>query len=166
DARPFFVWVHLYDAHAPYAPPAPYPQTYDGEIQYVDAQVGRLLAAIDRKNTIVAVVGDHGESLGEHGELTHGLLIYEPTFHVPMMIVAPHVKPRVVTTPVSTIDLAPSIAALVDAKLDRADGRALPLDAEPQSSDIYAESEYPRQFGWSDLAAVRRGDTKLISNRE
>src|SRR5437868_5035011 len=82
------------------------------------------------------------------------------------MIAAPHAKPRVVTTPVSTIDLAPSIAALVNAKLDRADGRALPLDAEPQSSDIYAESEYPRQFGWSDLAAVRRGDTKLISNRE
>src|SRR5438132_11571879 len=63
--RPFFMWVHFYDAHAPYAPPSPYPQTYDGEIAFVDAQVGRLLAAIDRKKTIVAIVGDHGEGLGE-----------------------------------------------------------------------------------------------------
>src|SRR5256885_2203004 len=62
DARPWFAWVHLYDAHAPYAPPPPYPQTYDGEVQYVDVQVGRLLSAIDREKTIVVVVGDHGES--------------------------------------------------------------------------------------------------------
>src|SRR5436190_12345560 len=70
-SRPWFAWVHLYDAHAPYAPPLPYPQTYDGEVQYVDAQVGRLLGAIDRQKTIVVVVGDHGEALGEHGQLTH-----------------------------------------------------------------------------------------------
>ena len=61
DARPFFTWVHLDDAHAPYAPPQPYPQTYDGEVAYVDAQVGRLLGAVDRSKTIVVVVGDHGE---------------------------------------------------------------------------------------------------------
>jgi len=88
DARPWFAWVHLYDAHAPYAPPPPYPQTYDGEIAYVDAQVARLLAAVDRSKTIVAIVGDHGEALGEHGELTHGLLLYEPTLHVPMIVAA------------------------------------------------------------------------------
>src|ERR1700730_1506591 len=57
DARAWFAWVHLYDAHAPYAPPAPYPQTYDGEIVYVDAQVGRLFSAIDRTKTIVIIVG-------------------------------------------------------------------------------------------------------------
>jgi arylsulfatase A-like enzyme/Flp pilus assembly protein TadD len=164
--RPFFAWVHLYDAHAPYAPPAPYPQTYDGEIAYVDAQVGRLLASIDRANTIVAVVGDHGEALGEHGELTHGLLIYEPTLHVPMMIAAPDVEARDVKTAVSTIDLAPTLAALSGVKLEHTDGRALALNGEPSSSDIYAETEYPLQFGWSDLASVRRGDAKLISNRE
>src|SRR5205085_5197726 len=117
-------------------------------------------------NTIIAVVGDHGEALGEHGELTHGLLIYEPTLHVPMMIAAPSTRPREVKTAVSTIDLAPTLAALVNAKLDRADGRVLSLDAEPQSNDVYAESEYPLQFGWNDLASVRRGDSKLISNRE
>jgi len=166
DARPFFAWVHLYDAHAPYAPPPPYPQTYDGEIAFVDAQVGRLLQSIDRKNTIVAIVGDHGEALGEHGELTHGLLIYEPTLHVPMMIAAPDANAREVKTPISTIDLAPTLASLCNVKLDRADGRALALDAEPQANDVYAETEYPLQFGWNDLASVRRNDSKLISNRE
>ena len=82
DPRPWFAWVHLYDAHAPYAPPPPFPQTYDGEVAYVDKQVGRLL----NENAIIIIVGDHGESLGEHGELTHGLLTYESTLHVPLII--------------------------------------------------------------------------------
>jgi len=166
DARPFFAWVHLYDAHAPYAPPAPYPQTYDGEVQFVDAQVARLLESVDRANTIVAVVGDHGESLGEHGELTHGLLLYQPTLHVPLMIASPDVKPREVKTTVSTIDLAPTLASLAGVTLAHADGRALVLDGEPDANDVYAETQYPVQFGWSDLASMRHGDTKLISNRE
>jgi len=166
DARPYFAWVHLYDAHAPYAPPPPYPQTYDGEIAFVDAQVGRLLQSIDRKNTIVAIVGDHGEALGEHGELTHGLLLYQPTLHVPMMIAAPDAKPREVKTPISTIDLAPTLASLAAVSFRNEDGRALSLDEEPQANDVYAETEYPLQFGWNDLASVRRSDSKLISNRE
>jgi arylsulfatase A-like enzyme/Flp pilus assembly protein TadD len=159
DARPFFAWVHLYDAHAPYAPPAPYPRTYDGEIAYVDAQVARLLGAIDRGNTIVAVVGDHGESLGEHGELTHGLLLYEATLHVPLIVAAPEAKARTIAQAVSTVDLAPTLAALAGAALPNADGHD--LFAKP-SEDIYAETEYPAQFGWSDLTSLRRGDWKLI----
>src|SRR5204862_7457065 len=102
---------HLYDAHAPYAPPSPYPQTYDGEVQYVDAQVGRLLGAIDRQKTIVVVVGDHGEALGEHGELTHGLLLYESTLHVPL-IVADNRQPATDNQPISTAAVAPMIARL------------------------------------------------------
>jgi arylsulfatase A-like enzyme/Flp pilus assembly protein TadD len=164
--RPFFAWVHLYDAHAPYAPPAPYPQTYEGEIAFVDAQVGRLLANVDRKNTIVLVVGDHGESLGEHGELTHGLLVYESTLHVPMLLAAPDAEGRDVATPVSSIDVAPTLAALAGLKMDRTDGAAIPLRGDPAARDLYAESEYPAQFGWNDLAAVRRGASKLISNHE
>src|SRR5258708_12040610 len=93
DGRPFFAWVHLYDPHAPYAPPPPYPQTYDGELAYTDAQVGRLLATIDRSNTIIAAVGDHGEGLGEHGEVTHGLLLYEPPLHMPMSLTPPDPTP-------------------------------------------------------------------------
>src|SRR5438270_7699196 len=77
DARPFFAWVHLYDAHAPYAPPAPYPQTYDGEIAYVDAQVARLLAAGDRSNTAIVNGGDHGEALGGHRQPTHARVRHE-----------------------------------------------------------------------------------------
>jgi arylsulfatase A-like enzyme/Flp pilus assembly protein TadD len=166
EGRPTFAWVHLYDAHAPYAPPAPYPQTYDGEIAFVDAQVGRLLAAVDRKNTIVLVVGDHGESLGEHGELTHGLLVYEATLHVPLLLAAPGTDAHEVKTPVSSIDIAPTLAMLAGLKLDRADGIALPLSGEPSAKDLYAESEYPTTFGWSALSAIRRGTSKLISNRE
>jgi choline-sulfatase len=156
DARPFFAWVHLYDAHAPYAPPAPYPQTYDGEVAYVDAQVARLLGAIDRKNTVVAIVGDHGEALGEHGELTHGLLLYEPTLHVPLIVAAPALQPRVVQEPVSTVELAPTVAKLAGIAFGTADLLSAP------SKDIYAETHYPAQFGWSALASMRRGDVKVI----
>ena len=168
DSRPFFAWVHLYDAHAPYAPPLPYPQTYDGEVAYVDAQVARLLAAVDRGNTIVVVVGDHGESLGEHGELTHGLLLYEPALHVPMIVSAPSLAPRVIRTAVSSVDLAPTIASLAGAPLPKpVDGRDLAADLragrEPRPAAIYAETQYPATFGWSELASMRLASTKLIS---
>ena len=156
DARPFFAWVHLYDAHAPYAPPAPYPQTYDGEIAYVDAQVARLLGAIDRSNTIVAVVGDHGESLGEHGEMTHGLLLYEPTLHVPLIVAAPELQARTIAGAVSTVDLAPTLASLAGVPFGSNNLLSAP------SKDIYAETEYPVQLGWSDLKSMRRGDLKFI----
>ncbi|MBV9494308.1 MAG: sulfatase-like hydrolase/transferase [Acidobacteria bacterium] len=168
DGRPFFAWVHLYDAHAPYAPPSPLPPTYDGEIAYVDAQVGRLLAAIDRANTIVVVIGDHGEALGEHGELTHGLLLYEPTLHVPWIVAAPDAKARSVREPVSSVDLAPTIASMVGIALPQSDGRDLSKsilagDAPPEA-DIYAETEYPSIFGWSGLAAMRHGSMKYIAS--
>ncbi|MGH9419421.1 MAG: sulfatase-like hydrolase/transferase [Thermoanaerobaculia bacterium] len=168
DARPFFGWVHLYDAHAPYAPPPPYSQTYDGEVEYVDAQIARLLASIDRANTIVVVAGDHGESLGEHGELTHGLLLYEPTLHVPMIICAPSLAPRVIRTPVSTVDLAPTVASLAAIPLAKpVDGRDLGADLragrEPEPAAVYAETQYPVTFGWSELASMRLASAKLIS---
>jgi arylsulfatase A-like enzyme/Flp pilus assembly protein TadD len=168
EPRPFFAWVHLYDAHAPYAPPPPYPQTYDGEVAYVDAQVARLLTAVDRTNTIVVLAGDHGESLGEHGELTHGLLLYEPALHVPMIIAAPSLPPRIVGTPVSTIDLAPTVASLAGLSFPHPiDGRDLSADLragrEPQVSAIYAESQYPATFGWSELSAMRIAAKKLIA---
>jgi arylsulfatase A-like enzyme/tetratricopeptide (TPR) repeat protein len=163
DGRPFFAWVHLYDPHAPYAPPSPYPQTYDGELAYTDAQVARLLAGVDRRDTVIAVVGDHGEALGEHGELTHGLLLYEPTLHVPMIIAGPGMKPRLVAEPVSTIDVAPTVAALagvpMQGVLDGIDVLTSPLPAR----HLYAETEYPVQFGWSDLTAMRSGALKVIA---
>ncbi|HEV7784241.1 MAG TPA: sulfatase-like hydrolase/transferase, partial [Thermoanaerobaculia bacterium] len=182
DDRPFFLWVHLYDAHAPYTPPpawaARHPgRPYDGEISEVDEQVGRLLAELDRQGlagrTVVAVAGDHGESLGEHGELTHGLLLYEPTLHVPLILRAPgRLSPRVVRTPVSLVDLAPTLAGLLGHTfsgpgLKPRDGRDLAADLlagrEPGGVEVYAESQYPAIFGWSPLAALRRRDLKYIS---
>ncbi|HSU82109.1 MAG TPA: sulfatase-like hydrolase/transferase [Thermoanaerobaculia bacterium] len=178
DGRPFFLWVHLYDAHAPYTPPpawaARHPgRPYDGEISEVDEQVGRILEALRRRGldgkTAVAVVADHGEGLGEHGELTHGLLLYEPTLHVPLLLRAPWaVKPRVVETPVSLVDLAPTLAGLLGrpfpGPLDGRDlSRALRSGGEPALGELYAETRYPATFGWTPLSALRRRDLKYIS---
>lgn len=182
DGRPFFLWVHLYDAHAPYSPPpawaARHPgRPYDGEISEVDEQIGRLLAELDQRGlagrTVVAVAGDHGESLGEHGELTHGLLLYEPTLHVPLIVRAPgRLSPRAVRAPVSLVDLAPTLAGLLGKtfagpNVQPRDGRDLSADLlagrEPEASEVYAESQYPAIFGWSPLAALRRRDLKYIS---
>ncbi|HJQ37149.1 MAG TPA: sulfatase-like hydrolase/transferase [Thermoanaerobaculia bacterium] len=163
DARPYFAWVHLYDAHAPYVP------SYDGEIAFVDQQVQRLLGAVDRANTIIVIAGDHGEALGEHGELTHGLLLYEPSLRVPMILAAPGLDPQVVKTPVSLTDIAPTVAALCGAAgFSPPDGRDLTPSLrdkkEPPPADVYAETEYPTVFGWSGLSALRRGNHKYISS--
>jgi len=167
DSKPFFLWVHLYDAHAPYSP------SYDGEIATVDAQVGRLLQELETRglsgSTVVAVAADHGESLGEHGELTHGLLLYEPTLHVPLLVRAPGLAARVIETPVSLVDVGPTLAGLVGKALPGTlDGRdlsaALREGKEPPPSDLYAETQYPAVFGWSPLSALRRRDLKYISS--
>ncbi len=161
DARPYFAWLHLYDPHAPYTPPKPYEQGYDGEIAYVDAQLARVLGKIDRTKTVIAIVGDHGESLGDHGELQHGLLLYESTLRVPLIIAAPSLEPQVIAQPVSTVDLAPTIAGLLGTSMGAVDGRD--LFRERGQRDIYAETQYPLMFGWSELVSIRRGNTKLIA---
>jgi arylsulfatase A-like enzyme/Flp pilus assembly protein TadD len=180
DARPFFLWVHLYDAHAPYTPPpawsARHPgRPYDGEVSAVDEQVGRILEALRRRGldgrTAVAVAADHGESLGEHGELTHGLLLYEPTLHVPLLLRAPWgLKARVVEAPVSLVDLAPTLAGLLGHPFpaaDSLDGRDLSRNllagGEPAGGEVYAETRYPAVFGWTPPVALRRRDLKYIS---
>lgn len=184
--RPFFAWVHLYDAHAPYSSPEPYRSRhqeapYDGAIASADAQVGRLLEFLEKRGlsrrTIVAVVADHGEALGERGELTHGLLLYESTLRVPLLLKAPGVLAAggVVEAPVATADLAPTLAGLLGTSLAagtgiagaKLDGRDLSTllrkGIEPPEADIYAETEYPRIFGWSGLSALRRGRLKYIA---
>jgi arylsulfatase A-like enzyme/tetratricopeptide (TPR) repeat protein len=178
DQRPFFLWVHLYDAHAPYEPPSPQRERhpgrpYDGEIAAVDEQVGRLLQELDRRglsgSTAVAVAGDHGEALGEHGELTHGLLLYEPTLHVPLLVRAPGLPAgKVLETPVSLVDLGPTLAGLAGKTFPAVDGHdlsaALREGKEPAPADVYAETQYPAVFGWSPLSALRRRGLKYISS--
>lgn len=180
DPRPFLLWVHLFDAHAPYEPPEPFRsrhagQPYDGEVAELDYQVGRLLAALEQTGrgarTIVAVVADHGESLGDHGELTHGLLLYEPTVRVPLLVRGPGLPAgRAVAAPVSTADLAPTLAGLAGVPFPALglDGRdlsaTLTAGGEPPAGDLYAETQYPSLFGWGPLSAVRRGRFKYIDS--
>ena len=159
---PFLLWVHVYDPHAPYAPPAEFlakahGNAYDGEVAYVDGQVGRLLDALSARagETIVAVTGDHGESLGEHGEQTHGMLAYDSTLRVPMILAGRGVGAGVRdVTPRSLVDLS--------ARLLAASG----LDAVQTSSDVYAESRYPRRAGWHPLAVLADEQWKLIATSE
>ena len=168
---PFLLWIHLYDAHDPYEAPEPFrtrfaKAPYDGEIAYVDAQVGRLTARLREQrlldSTAVAVFADHGESLGEHGESTHGVFLYDSTIRVPLVMKLPAGRPtgQRVATRVSLVDLAPTLLDLAGLAVPSAvQGQSLlPLVGTARTLDrpSYAETDYPRRaFGWSSLAAWR-----------
>jgi choline-sulfatase len=171
-SRPFFAWVHYHDPHANYQAPRPFSErndhAYDAEIAFVDSQLGRLVEAVEAaggSKTLLVVVADHGEALGERGEWTHGFLVQEATIRIPMILHAPeglgggyHVGTRV-----SQVDLFPTIAALlgVDSppNLDGVD-----LARPPDSGRmIYAEAVYGQaNYGWAPLAAVYRGRFKYV----
>jgi arylsulfatase A-like enzyme/Tfp pilus assembly protein PilF len=176
----FFSWVHFYDPHSPYKPPEPwasrYPnRPYVGEIAYTDSQVGRLLNWLDENDraddTVVIVMGDHGESLGEHGESGHGFFVYEGATRVPFIIRAPFesMRNRRVATPVRSVDVLPTALELLGFEPTRpSDGTSLvPLltgDAQSMQLACYSEAVYPRyHFGWSDLTALRVGNMKYIA---
>ena len=121
--QPFFLWVHYFDPHQPFVPPSPYDQLYshdpyEGEIAYTDAALGRLLdrlrqyEVLDR--TLVVMTADHGEGRGEHNEITHAILAYNSTLHVPLIIRPTDWKtPRVVREAVGTVDIVPTILDLL-----------------------------------------------------
>src|SRR5437899_4686742 len=121
--KKFFLWMHLYDPHYPYHPPAPYSEqyndrTYDGEIAFADAQVGRLIEFLKNKslyrNTLIVLSGDHGESLGEHGEKTHGFFIYNATLQVPLILHLPgEASAKTVTDLVNLADLMPTVLQIL-----------------------------------------------------
>ncbi len=172
----FFLWVHLYDPHAPYVPPPAFrdrfSSPYDGEVAAADAALGRLIAHLESRRllakTLVAVAGDHGESLGEHGEKTHGVFLYDATLHVPLVVVAPSgVAGTRVATPVSLVDLAPTLREAARLPADR-DGDGVSLfsalaGTAPPSRVVYAESVYPAALlGWSPLKAVRSASFKFV----
>ena len=170
----FFVWAHLYDPHRPYDPPEPFRSTYTdpytAEIAFADAQIGRLLEALDRRKlldrTIVVVAADHGESLGDHGERDHGIFVYESVLRVPLIIRAPNVSPRRIADVVRLVDVMPTVLDLLSMPRHPVDGKSLAgvLHGDPQhvELDAYSESQYPLRFGWSPLRALRAGRYKLI----
>jgi arylsulfatase A-like enzyme/predicted Zn-dependent protease len=175
--HPYFAWLHYYDPHAPYDPPEPFRSRfanspYDGEIAFTDQQVARVLDALHASggaaNTVVTVLGDHGEGLGDHGEQTHGVLIYQSTMHVPFMIAGPGVPSgRVVRAPVATIDVLPTLLAFAVAAADRdLPGRDLRPAADGRSivdDPFYSESLFGRlNMHWATLRGWTSGDFKLI----
>ena len=175
----FLLWMHLYDPHYPYRPPAPYKdqykdRPYDGEIAFADAQVGRLIAFLKAKdlyrNTIIILTGDHGESLGEHGERTHGFFVYNATLHVPVIIhlSQPTSSVKNISRVVSLVDLMPTVLQTLKVDLPaQVQGRSLlPLmtaKTEEESRSIYAETFLPRlHFNWSELRSVETEKYQFI----
>ena len=175
--QPVFLWVHLYDPHAPYAPPAGSTPAsgdgYDDEVAYMDGQIGRVLDALAARGTLdetlVLAVADHGESLGEHGEDEHGVFLYEPVLRVPWIIAGPGVpSAKVVDEQVRVIDIVPTVLeALGRPRPTDLDGESVWPVIQGQTRTVvpaaYAESYYPRfHYGWSELRALRADGWKVI----
>ncbi|MCA9118253.1 MAG: sulfatase-like hydrolase/transferase, partial [Planctomycetaceae bacterium] len=177
--KPFFCWVHLFDPHYPYlahedrfgAEFADRP--YDAELAYVDEQIERLLSTLEKsgelEHTVIVVVGDHGESLGEHGELTHGMTVYDATLRVPLIVVSPEEgQPgHRVAEPVSLVDLTPTLLDRLGMQsLAQASGRSLrpALQGEPLSqAPCYAETDEPYAAAhWSPQRALITSQWKYI----
>ncbi len=171
---PFFLWVHLYDAHAPQTLPIEYRRAYGdayvGGIAFADAQIGRLLGALERTHrldtTAIVVAGDHGESLGEHGEMEHGILLYDGVLHVPLIVRAAGLPPSRVSSLASLVDVVPTMLALFRLAPAPVDGvNLLPTIAggpPPDRRGVYAESMYAKRFGWSPLRALLDERVKYI----
>jgi tetratricopeptide (TPR) repeat protein len=171
--KPFFAWVHLYDAHVGYTPPSPFAPTYDGEIAFVDQQIGRLLEALRARgtleDTLLVAIGDHGESLGEHGEDEHGVFLYDAVLRVPLIVAGPGAKAgQVVAEQVRAIDVVPTILELLDVPpATSVDGVSLKLPlaggARAEVPASYSESYYPKlHYGWSELRAIRADGWKAV----
>jgi arylsulfatase A-like enzyme/Flp pilus assembly protein TadD len=175
----FFAWIHLYDPHTPYAPPEPFKSQYAqnpylGEISYTDTQLARLWDFLDRNglrdNLFLIFTSDHGESLGEHEETTHGFFVYQAALHVPLIIATPfpELRGRISSETVGLVDVMPTVCEMA----------GIPIPAEVQGRSLvpsffvpgaaadrlaYSETFYPRyHYGWSDLRSVQDGRFKLI----
>jgi len=168
--RPFFFWLHLYDPHSPYDPPEPYHtqyrgHLYDGEIAYDDHELGRLITWLKSNHlyerTMIVLLSDHGESLGDHGEKEHGFFVYDSTVHVPLIVKPPAgscFRPGRIVRPVETVAVAPTLLAsarIKDAVEKQFNSRGLLGAAEEKEDAAYSETFYPlNSFGWSPLHAL------------
>lgn len=174
---PRFMWIHLYDPHDPYEPPSPFAEKYakhpyDGEIAYADFALGHFIATLKRlgayENALLIVVGDHGEGLGEHGEETHGLFLYDSTLHVPLIIKMPADGHHglVVDGQVRTTDILPTVLDLTGTPPpSELNGESLTPYFETASQparSLFGETDYPLRWGWAPLRALREQNAKLI----
>jgi arylsulfatase A-like enzyme/Flp pilus assembly protein TadD len=171
--HPFFLWVHLFEPHAPYGDPGSgrsIGDRYDDEIAAADREIGRLLAALApvRDQTLVVAAGDHGEAFGEHGEWAHSIFVYDTTLRVPLLMSGPGVRAGArVADPVTLADVAPTTMRALGATMPDVDG----VDLAPAFAgtplaprELYAESFAPLvEFGWAPLRALRSGTWKYIA---
>jgi arylsulfatase A-like enzyme len=179
QTSPWFAWVHLFDPHAPYDPPPPFSgrfadRPYAGEVAYADNEVGRLVGSLVARGefdpSLVIIAGDHGEALGEHGEETHGILLYEATTRVPLLIHMPGQTEGVRHPwPVGLVDIVPTIRELLGIATPGDGISLLPILRGAAAGDadrtLYLESlEGYLRNGWAPLFAVVRGPMKYIQS--
>lgn len=169
----FFLFVHLFDPHSPYDAPEPYasraPTPYEAEIEHVDAHVAALLDALDRAgvydDALIVLSSDHGEGLGDHGEMEHGILLYRETLHVPLLVKLPggaRAGERI-DQPAALADVAATVLDVVGVEGAGVPGPAWFRAAPDPDRTVYAETWFPRlQYGWSDLRAGIRGPWHYI----
>ncbi len=184
--EPFFAWVHYFDPHQPFEPAPPYDQLYadspyDGEIAYADSRLGALLDHLERLDvldrTLVVMTADHGEGLGDHNEITHALLAYNSTLHVPLIVRPPSGAPAgtVVEEWVGTVDIVPTILELLDIEEPPTlQGRSLvPFwERGTGSGETERDDELPLRYaenlsqslthGWGELRVILDGSLKYI----
>ena len=178
--RPFYLWLHFFDPHADYQPPEDvaikFPgEPYLGEIHYADRELGRVFETLRSleltDETIVAFTSDHGESMGEHGERTHGIFVYDATVRVPLVLAGPGVPAgKAVATQVRTADIAPTLLALTGVDPGKVDGAPLKELFDGSADEAVARTAYTESlspllnFGWAELRALRTNDWKVIES--
>ena len=173
DRDPFFAWVHLFDTHRPYDLPAEYKNRhldpYLAAIAYEDSQIARVIDYLETRgllaSTLIVVAGDHGESLGEHGEESHGIFVYQEALRVPLMVRGPGVSPGRVPAVARLVDVMPTVLDLFGVSTRGLDGVSLARVATRAGDpplEVYAESMYPLRFGWAPLRALRADRFKVI----
>jgi tetratricopeptide (TPR) repeat protein len=160
-----FAFLHLYEPHAPYMPPAPFDQMknpYDGAIAYADSIVGRFFQTLKSRglydDALIILLSDHGEGLGDHGENEHGIFVYRESIQVPLLIKLPHEQRRgeTITMPVGLIDVVPTVLACLGFDSHApSDGRDIVSKSIPRDRTIYSETYFPRlHLGWHELRSL------------
>ena len=178
QASPWFLWMHIWDPHFPYDAPEPFlsqyqKKPYDGEVAYVDSVLGTFLHHMTERDvmdkTLVVVTSDHGESLGDHGEKTHGMFAYNSTIWVPLIFRIPGIQPRKSSQQVSHIDIFPTVCDVLGiGKPDALQGCSLLMATQGKKLPvrrIYFESLEPYyNFGWAPLRGFIHGKDKFIDS--